>query len=241
MEILFIDESDVYSSGNRECLILTGLSIKEEDLLKVEDKLEELKLSLNLKNLKELRTSRLRTEQKLDYTDKIIRILKETNIKVISSVLNVGWDEYRDSYFGGLVFIIERFFLRIKRNNEKAFIISDSFDRNISSYVSAKASDYLRNQEITLHGESKGKIKESIYPALFFQNDNYSNLLQVVDLICGSLQFAVREFKVSNPTSTIKGNEDLLKDMNPYLEKYWIFFEKGFRNSVTGWGIKTWD
>ena len=55
MELLFIDESETHREGRKEYLILVGLSINENVALLVERELEDLKESVGLKNLKELR------------------------------------------------------------------------------------------------------------------------------------------------------------------------------------------
>lgn len=244
MEILFIDESEVNRKENKKYFILVGLSIKSDDLIELENIIEEIKREHKITNLKELRTTKkIETNRKIELTKKIVKRLENFNASLRAIILGSLEDKYEKNYFGAITFIIERFYLKIKRDNNLGLIICDSLPPNkINKAVLKETSDYLKECSIILRGKSKGKISERIYPTLFFQNDEYSNVLQIVDLICASLQCAVREFDKSNPEFSIKDNEDLLKDFSPYMECYWNLFEKNPRNnSISGWGIKTWD
>ena len=161
-------------------------------------------------------------------------------MKLIAIILKGFSEKYKENYFGALTFIIERFFRRVKRIGEKGLIIGDSLPNQVLSDVANKTSEYLKNEEMIIFNKHFGKLDSFIYPSIFFQNDEHSNLLQITDLICASLQFSVREFRESNPDLPIKNNEDLLKEMNSFIEKYWVLFENN-GGSVSGWGIKTWD
>lgn len=242
MEILFIDESEVNKKYSKECFILVGAAVSDENLLKLENEIREIKEKNNLSNLKDLRTTkRIKTSKKIDITKEISNILKKSKVSLRAIILGSLENKYEKNYFGAITFIIERFYLRIKRNNNLGLIICDSLPNKIKKMVLKETSEYLKECSIIIWGRSKGKISERIYPTLFFQDDEYSNILQMVDLICTSLQCAVREFNKSNPEFSIKDSEDLLKDFSPYIEYYWNLFEKNPRdNSVSGWGIKTW-
>ncbi len=124
--------------------------------------------------------------------------------------------------------------------NEQGIIICDSFHSKREKLIDQQISEWMKNSQVTMGSKSKGYIRDNIYPALLFKRDEHSNILQVTDLICTSIQNALKEFDKSNPSVSIKENEDLLSELNPYLEAYWTLFEKGY-GSVSGWGIKTWS
>lgn len=76
-----------------------------------------------------------------------------------------------------------------------------------------------------------------IFPSLLFSNDEYSNILQIVDLIGVSLNSALFNQLNKNPTINVNN----LPNYNKYLEIYWPLFEFNPRNgSVNGWGLKIW-
>lgn len=244
MEILFIDESEYNKKSKKDCLILAGLSVQDKYLLELEEGIRDIKERNYLNNLKELRTTReIKTDKKIEITKEITNVLEKSKASLNSIIFGDLEKNYEKNYFGSITFIIERFFLKIKEKNQIGLIICDSLPPKISLKVSKECSDYyLKECNIYVKGEDRGRLKDKIYPALFFQDDKYSNILQIVDLVCTSLQCAVREFNESNKEGRIKDNEDLLKDFSPYIECYWKFFDKNpWTGSVSGWGIKTWD
>lgn len=75
----------------------------------------------------------------------------------------------------------------------------------------------------------------NIYPALFFVRDEYSNSIQVADLINTSLNSALHNYLKENGEINI--NE--LPNYNNYLNIYWNLFEKNPNNGkIEGWGLK---
>jgi len=241
MEILFIDESEVNKKSKNDCFILGGLSISEEKLILLEENLDSLKAEFRVKNFKEFRdTTKIKREEKLVITKKIVSILRDSNVLVTSIIFGDLGKDYWKNYSNAIYFILERFFLRLKKANKKGLVVCDSLSNKQEKLISTKIIRELKEIDVILKGDNKGTISTQVYPCLFFQDDNCSSILQVTDLICASLQQAVTEFKASNPNVTIKRNEHLLKELSPYLRLYWNLFEKG-PFGIAGWGIKVWD
>ncbi|MCH7567898.1 MAG: DUF3800 domain-containing protein [Nanoarchaeota archaeon] len=241
MEILFIDESEFNKKMKKDCFILGGVSIAEENLINFEQKIDSLKSELKVKNLKEFRdTTKIKRKEKLKITETIVSILKECNVSVSSVIFGDLEENYWENYSNALYFILERFFLRLHRNKQFGLVICDSLSKEREFLIASKMILEIKNCNVILKGDDKGKMSAHVYPSILFQMDEFCNALQVADLICSSLQLAVREFKASNPGITIKGNEHVLKELSPYLELYYPLFEKG-PFGIRGWGIKVWD
>src|SRR3989338_7250132 len=118
MKFLFIDESSKQQNKNKYFFALTGLMIGKDKLINLENELRALKIKYGMKNLKALRGAMLKDE-KLSCTSKIIEILKKNQVQILSSVLGrvalKDTENINNSYFGALTFLIERFFLHLRR------------------------------------------------------------------------------------------------------------------------------
>jgi len=241
MKIIFIDESEYNYKKRKEYFVLSGIVVDEEKLLELEEEIRELKEKNGIQNLKELRkTITVQQENKLKFTKKIVDLLKKNNCKNISIIFGDLGYNYDEDYFGAITFIIERFCIKLRKEHQIGMIICDSLPSKICKNVSSKLRKYLLKEKLNIRGISKGYFKEHIYPAILFLDDDYSEMLQVTDLICTSLQSSLKEFYKYNDFH-IKGNEDVLKEYNPYLKCYWELFDKDSDDSVSSWGIKTWS
>ena len=124
-----------------------------------------------------------------------------------------------------LSFIIERFIFHNNRRNEEGMVIFDSLDKNIENEMNN--SFFLENKD-----------KSNIFHSILFSKDEYTNILQMSDLIGVGLNSAI--YKSLNKYGYV--NIDELPNFNPYLKIYWPLFEKNTNNnSVEGWGIKVWN
>lgn len=144
-----------------------------------------------------------------------------------------------------MTFILERFFLTLKSKNETGLVISDAFDSRREGKIKQKVNNYLLTEYVRMpwKEEDEGKLCDRIYPSLFFLEDEYSNIIQVSDLICTSLQSAVVNFLKSKECydlNILKDEEDKLLNFNPYLKVYWNLFVKNSYGKVGGWGVKIW-
>jgi len=242
MEFIFIDESEYNKKEKKEWFILCGVMINAENVLETEELIRELKDKHKINSLKELRIGKkFDSGEKLKITLEIVDILEKYNVCVTSIIFGDLNKEYYQNYFSALTFIMERFYLKVRRNNEKGMIICDSIDKSLAVKVSDVTREYLINNEVSIRGKSKGKIRNKIYPSILFLKDEHSELLQITDLICSSLQFSLWGFSKKNPTLSIKNNEDSLLEFSQYLKAYWKLFETDINQKVSGWGIKTWD
>ncbi len=245
---MFIDESDKQKSSensNELFFSLTGVIIDSDNLISLENDIfdfkSELKEKYQLESLKELRrTLKIRKEDKLQATKKIVSILTKHNLKVISIVIShperkTSKKAVADNYLSAISFIVERFYLHIKKQKTTGIIIHDSLsDSKVEKLVS---DSYNKNILTKCFFDEKSKLfKKKIYPLLFFANDVHSNLLQVSDLISSSMINAYYEYL---KTDNKKINE--ICDCNIYLKEYWDLYEKNPKNGeVDGWGIKIW-
>lgn len=245
---MFIDESDKQKSSlNQEdkFFSLTGIIIDSDKLIGLENEISDFRSKLNaeygLYTLKELRrTKKIFKDQKLLITKEIVTLLKNHDIKIISVIIShperkINKKAISENYLKAISFILERFYLHIKKQKTTGLIIHDSLsDPKIEKLVS----DSYNNKILTeyMFDEKLKLFKKKIYPLLFFAKDDHSNLLQVSDLVSSSMINAYYEFlKLEDKTI------NQINDCNVYLNEYWELYEKNPRNNtVEGWGIKVW-
>ena len=234
MKFLFLDES----KKQGKIFNLVGLMINKDNLLKLEKSLEELKKKHKLSNLKDLKGP---IRNKLGCTKEIVAILIENDVKIISSILGPialkNKAKIDDNYFEAITFLIERFFINLKRENKHGFIIHDSIGKSIENDLTKQVYNYIKKEEMKLVSKNLGFFRDRIYPSLLFSKDDYSNILQVADLVSTSLHSAVYYM---TQLSDLRVDEEKLKEYNPFLELYWPLFMKDSSNQVSGWGIKVW-
>lgn len=239
MMFLFIDESEKRgNSKGRYFFSLCGLMVNDKEIIPLTEKLEKLKTTSNLKTLKQLRKS-MPKSKKIELTHYVKEILESHKVKVISSILgNIALRSVKNvenAYFEALTFLIERFYIHLRKENECGMIIFDKVPQNIEKKLRNKCCNFINNEIHYMYGTPKGYYKTRIYPSIFFTTDDVSILLQTSDLIATSLNSAFwKSFKEEKVVI------DELPTKNEYLRIYWPLFVKSPRGKVEGWGIKVW-
>ena len=236
LKIIFIDETS--KTKNNKCfLCLCGLIVDSSEVINLENELRLFKKKYGYENFKDFREP-YNKEIKLKQTNEIKNILIKYDVNIISSVIqenslntirlnNKNNSEAFQRYYD-LVFILERFSFHLNRRKKTGFVIFDSLDNKIENTI-----EILFYEQIT----SSKKFK-NIFSSILFSKDDYSNILQISDLIGVSLNNAI----YNSIKKFSKINVDELPNFNPYLGIYWDLFEINKRtNSVEGWGLKVWQ
>jgi len=250
LNILFIDESEKQKDiGDKNNLFfsLTGLIISSDDLFYLNNSISDIILNYSLSNLKDSRDLKFSKGNKFKLSNDISWLLKEKNVIVISVILThpeqFSKDRLERNYLSAIKFIIERYFLRIKKNKEVGIVIHDSLSSPIlEKKINKQFYNLSTTDGVVFSRFSKPSVKFSskVYPNLFFANDNYCNLLQLSDLISSSVNKAYFEFRkeadIGNPKYPI--NE--IYKYNSVLEIYWPYFDKNQKGIIDGWGLKIW-
>lgn len=240
MKFLFIDESDKQKKENKYFFALVGLMINNDNLFLVEQNLRILKEKYKLSNFKELRNKKSK-DDKLRCTKEVSLLLQQNNVKVISAVLGcIALKSTRDisnSYFDAITFLLERYFIHLKKENKNGIIIHDAIEKSAASNLRNRLHNFILKEEMTMYGRSKGLFKDKIYPSLFFSDDNHCELLQITDLIGTSLNSSLWQ----NFSKLSIFDVESLPENNVYLKEYWSLFVKNpLNNQINGWGIKGW-
>jgi len=227
MKLLFVDESERNEMKKRYYFVILGAIIDKEQLINLERELLHFKEKNNLNTLKELREMikyedssevhfKFKKERRLELTEELSEISEKNNIKTIGVIIGPSSNqiaEYAEVYYGALSFMIERFFLKLKKENKKGLIICDSIGKRREKEIKKKVHEFLKEGELMMFDKSKGKFIERIYPINLFLEDEFSSILQLTDLICTSLQSAVWKFINQNNDFNLlnlKGNENQL-------------------------------
>ena len=235
MKIMFVDETSK-TRDNKCFLCLCGVIVDASNVTKLERELQKFKKENNFSNFKDFRNPN-NMEFKLKLTQEINKILQKNEVCIISSVLledslNTIKLNNRNNFealqrFNDLYFILERFSFHLNRRSKTGMIIFDSLDKTIEKNMGK-----LFFEEI-----SKSKKFKNIFSSLLFSKDEYSNILQISDLIGVSLNSAL--YKSMKKYKRIRVDE--LPLFNHYLNIYWNLFEINKNtNSVEGWGLKVW-
>jgi hypothetical protein len=230
-----------------------GSIVNIKNLFNTENELKETATEYGIKTLKDLRdTSNLRKEVKVKATDKLASIMEKYEIQVISCILSyrnfkisgsknenpIISPQLEKDYEEALTFLVERFYLFLKRNQLNGIIIFDEFkgkkdfEKSVYNFLSGKKSliEYLPT--------SKRDYSGVIYPSILWANDQYSAILQLTDLVLSSLHGAYRKYLIEK--DVIPDNLEELQNYNIYLKKYFKFFQRSKDGKVDGWGIKLW-
>lgn len=240
MDFIFIDESKKQDSKyNKELFALTGLVVNNANLINLENELREFKNKYDILHLKELRAQRSK-EEKLNRTNEIVQILRNNDVKIISALLGKetlkSKKKIEDSYFDTLTFIIERFFLHLKKERRTGLIIHDSVPKDLEKDIQSKIYMHILQSEVIMYGSSKGFLKDRIHSAILFSNDGHCELLQVSDLISAALNHAAITCLRSNKYIAVSS----LYEYNEFLKVYWPLFVTSSNGEISGWGIKLW-
>lgn len=240
MKFLFVDESQRQEGKNQKHLfVLCGVLVDEQNLITLETELRDLKLKYCLFNFKDLK-SLADKGKKLECTQEICDALIKNNVKILSAGLGtvalIDAENVEDGYFDAIIFLIERFFLHLKREDKNGLIIHDSIEKETGKKLRRKCYRHLTEKELWMFGKSKGFFREKMYPSIFFSNDENSEILQIADLISTSISGAIWNGLKKEKFIDI---ENLCK-YNNFLRIYWPLFARSSRGIVNGWGIKIW-
>lgn len=233
LKFIFIDETSK-TKDNKCFLCLCGVVVDSKNVTKLESEIQMFKNKYCFENLKDFRKPE-NEKEKINKTKELVEILKNNEVVIISSVmlknsLNTIKNNNRENFealqrFNDLEFIIERFYFHLNRRRKTGIMIFDSVDNKI------------KNEMEDLFFNEVSKRFKNIFPSLLFSKDEYSNILQVSDLIGVSLNSALYTSLKNHQYI----NVDQLPTYNPYLNEYWQLFEVNKDNQlVKGWGLKVW-
>ncbi len=243
MKIFFIDETDRQRSGQRgrAYFVLCGLIIEIDKIIKAGSELEKILVQHHIDSLKAARKNRLNKSDKIKITEDIFAILKRCGVEVRAvylGELTMSLErKISDTYFGALDFLIERFFLSLKKDKEGGLVIMDSLNSKTEAELRRKFFKHIQNEGQTwVMSGKKDPYKNRIYPWLLFSDDDTNIFLQATDLIASSLNSSIWN-SISNDVFSVEE----LPQKNEFLKIYWPLFAKSLAGKVNGWGVKIWN
>jgi hypothetical protein len=251
MKIMFIDESKKQDSGKiKEAFILLGLMIDSKKIIEIETEIDEIKERYGIQKIEDIRKIKEK-EARLALTVEIRDKLLEKDCRILSSIYGeVALSNYKkieEVYPDCFDFILERFFmnLNMKSPKEDGLIIHDEFGKPYGQSFIRESYKKIKNESFSpCWTKIKTPYKERIYPQIFFGKDDYSNLLQLSDIIVSSLNFAYRKLKEGveyEKLGSLKSKLEELREQNDYLNLYWDLFVKNPKNGeASNYGIKLW-
>ena len=246
MKFMFVDESERNRKKTKNYFLLLGLIVDKENILNLELEINDFKKKHDMKSLKELRSGKFNKDSRLECTHQLMKLLKTNHAKASSIILgpfSIRRKKLQETYLEGLDFLIERFYYGLKRENKIGLIVSDSLPKKTEKNLKLNIRQLIYEREMFMFGKSKGKCCERIHPTPLFIEDEYSNILQMTDLLCTSLQNAVWTYVEKNQDYELlklKKNEDELINYGEYLHLYWDIIERNSQGKASGWGIKIW-
>jgi len=247
MKFLFVDETmkGIYSNS---FLCICGLIVDQSNLIGLNNSISEFKGNYGFKNLKELRT--VDKKLKIKFTGDLFEILNSNDVNVISAILgDPTLQRIEENYegplkeakkrFNALSFLLERFYLHLRRKDKQGKVISDSLDPRIERKMQNLFHDYISNNRFEMPFRQGDNFKNVIFPSISFSNDEHIDILQCSDLIAYSLNGAITRC-LNEKKSIYKLNVEDLEEKNQFIQIYWPLFEKDNRGRISGWGIKLW-
>jgi len=243
MHFLYIDESYYRHS---KYIVLGGVIISEEIWTKVNNEIINLKRKFftndELINLKDIRRKKydpsnsfneLSTEKQKDFETELYQILSAEGLIYLAALIDKSSMETNNKDFLfrlAYSFLIQRFEFFLKEKEGRGMIIMDkSKNEEIT-----KLFDHHR--EFTIKGIPFRKRKDptstsyfdqyefmhlqKVIENLLFQDDNYSNHLQISDMICAAISSKFN-----------RGNDY-------YYNKIIKNIRKSPTGTIDGWGIK---
>ena len=238
MKLLFVDESDGFRKSIRTHFVLAGVIVDSEELFSFESVITKFrKRFLNGKSLKVLRSYKaFEHSEKLELTKALCKRISRFDISFIASISGSrsSRNEKKASYVGCLSFLIERFFFYLVENNSNGIIILDTLATGHQNYIRKHIQHIIANGR-----KREGKYNERIFKNVFFGNDDYTNAIQLADLLCAAINSALQRYLENCEESKLMGNEDMLVCYNSFLPLFWSHFRR-FNGSVSGGGIKFW-
>ena len=121
-------------------------------------------------------------------------------------------------------------------------LIHDEFGNPYDKKFRKKIYNTIKTENFSLNKRETPFCKR-VYPEVFFGRDDYSNLMQVADIIATSLNYSYRSLKKGVERENLgylKDKVEELQDQNDYLKIYWDLFVKDSTGNVNNWGIKLW-
>lgn len=249
MKILFIDESKKQDSGKiKEAFVLVGLMVDMEKIVSLESEIDEIKERYGIKKIEDIRKIEVK-EARLALTVELRDKLYSANCKVLSAIYGeVALSNYKkieEVYPDCFDFILDRFFINLDMAKEDGFVIHDEFGKPYG--VSFIKECFKRIKEGFFSAtwtKKKTPFKKRIYPQIFFGKDDYSNLLQVSDIIASSLNWAYRKKRStidSEELHKLKSELEDLRNQNDYLSIYWDLLVKNPKTGeASNYGVKLW-
>lgn len=235
-----IDETGRRERNSQFFFCLCGIIVDKSNLISLNNDILDFKGIYGIENLKDLRT----TDQtrKLSSTNELFNLLHSSEVDIVCTIIgNVTLKDIYNTYIGinqevmarynALIFLIERFYFHLNRRNKKGLIIFDSLERKMENELRKKCYYFIHKH-----------FKHVIYPSILFCEDEYSEILQIADLIGLSLNNAIyRSIDCESEHPLRNLNVEDLPTKNQYLETYWPLFEKNPNTGrVEGWGVKVW-
>ncbi len=234
---------DICKDGQRgrAYFVLCGLIFDANDLIKAATELEKIGERHTISTLKSARKNKLNQTQKLKITEEIFSVLKKYKVEARAVYLGEysmkSERKISDTYLGALDFLIERFFLSLKKNDETGLVVMDNLDHKTEANLTKKFFKHIQNDSQSwVTSDKKDPYKNRLCSWLIFSNDDTNSLLQATDLVATSLNSAIW-IGVSNKDLDV----EKLAEKNAYLKIYWPLFAKSLTGKVSGWGLKIWN
>lgn len=243
MKVFFIDETSRQKNGQTTpaYFVLCGLIIDADDLIKISGKLEKIREEYHINSLKMARKAGLKRDKKIKMANKICLVLKKYSVEVravyIGQLTMKIERRISNTYFGALDFLVERFFLSLKRDKTTGLVIMDNLNHKTEAELRRKFFRHIQSEsQIWVKSGKKNPYKNRVCSWLLFSDDDTNPFLQVTDLIAVSLNSAIYK-SISNDDFDV----EKLPEKNEYLKIYWSLFAKSLTGKVKGWGVKIWN
>jgi hypothetical protein len=247
MKMMFVDESKKQGRGyTKEAFVMAGVVIDSEDLIKVENLLEDLKIRYGINKLEDIKKILVK-EARLAFTVELRDILFDNNCYVLSAIYGeIALDNFKkieEVYPACFQFLLERFFMNLNMKNEQGIMFHDEFGKPYGQKFIKSSYKEIKSGEFSCSwNKKKTPFRERIHSQIFFGRDDYSNILQAADVIASTLNYSYIKLKPKlEKLHMIKENIPMMKEENEYLKIYWdIFVKKPRTEDPSGYGIKIW-
>ena len=248
MKFMFVDESEDKKLGVNY-LVVGGVLVDGNALFGLSSQINDLKNEFDIKNLKEMRnTKKFSSNEKLKFTGELSHLLRDYKVKSINivevpnrtKIYNKGDVIKNKLYSHAISLLSERVTLNAYRNEYKWALVADTLiaRREVLTGIKELISQVIRDQKAySIH------IGDYMFETPFFVEDNFSNFIQVADLIVLSINHAIRSYVTKNSLEHLYENKisaENLKGNSPYLDTYWQLMDHSPNGKVDAWGIKFW-
>ena len=239
---MYIDES---YSKNSKYIVLAGTIISEDNWTFINEKIDGLKEAffknkdINLKLIrrqkydKESHFENLSDDQKQIFEKELYNILSENCLIYMSALIDrtkiTSYTQKQFLFRLAYSFLIQRFEFFLKENRGRGMIIIDNSKNkeitmlfNYHREIMGEGIPYKRKPNIYASYSDQYEFMDltKIVENLFFQSDDYSNFLQISDIICSAI------------STKYNRNNDY------YFNKILRNIRKSPAGQLEGWGIK---